>query len=221
MTSISQTIRDRVTAANAPFFANDNISNFIHEGELLLLQEELELKFEDVLQSMIIDTSNDHNTKETAKRAAKMYLNEIFKGRYLPIPTFTDFPNAKNLDEMYMLGPIQVNSTCSHHLLPVIGKVWVGVLAGDRVLGISKFSRIADWIMSRPHIQEEAVIMLADELERILKPNGIAIYMEAAHLCMRVRGVKEAETEMTNIVVRGEFRTNPSLKYEFLNSIKH
>jgi GTP cyclohydrolase I len=149
-----------------------------------------------------------------------MYLNEVFKGRYIPAPRVTDFPNAKELDELYILGPISIRSACSHHLVPIIGQAWVGVLPNDRVIGISKFNRVIDWVMSRPHIQEEAVIMIADELERLMKPKGLAVLVKAEHLCMTWRGVKEHETLMTNSIMRGEFRENTALKAEFLSAIQ-
>lgn len=220
MEQISTVIRQRIQAADGAFFANDNIAAFIKEGEMDLLQKEVAEKLQGVLESLVIDTANDHNTNETAKRVAKMYLKEVFKGRYQEAPTVTDFPNAKHLDELYLLGPITIRSACSHHLVPIIGKVWVGVLPSDRVIGISKFVRIIDWVMSRPHIQEEAVIMIADELEKLMKPKGIAVFVEAQHMCMTWRGVKESETMMVNSVMRGEFSTDTSLKAEFLNSIK-
>lgn len=220
MLKISEVIKKRIVDNNGTFLANDNISNFINDGELTLLQKEVEEKISDVLQSLVIDVENDHNTKETAKRVAKMYLTEVFKGRYIESPKITDFPNTKKLDELYIVGPITIRSACSHHLVPIVGKVWVGVLPSDNVIGISKFNRLIDWIMSRPHIQEEAVIMIADELERVMKPKGIAVYMKAQHMCMTWRGVKEHETEMINSVMRGEFRDQNGLKAEFLSAVK-
>ena len=217
---ISDVIRKRIELDNGSFFANDNISKYINQGELELLQYEVETNLENVLQSLIIDTKNDHNTIETAKRVAKMYINEVFKGRYIEPPKVTEFPNAKQLDELYVLGPITVRSACSHHLVPIIGKLWVGVLPSNNVIGISKFSRIVDWVMSRPHIQEEAIIMVADELEKLMRPKGLAVFLEATHMCMTWRGVKDPGTEMINSVMRGEFRDNPSLKHEFLTVIK-
>ena len=216
---ISDIIKQRIKDEGGKFFANDNISKYINSGELELLQAEVEDKLQGVLESLIIDTENDHNTKETAKRVAKMYIQEVFKGRYTPAPRITDFPNSKQLDELYILGPITIRSACSHHLVPIIGKVWIGVLPDTNVIGISKFNRIIDWVMSRPHIQEEAVIMVADELEKLMNPKGLAVYMKAQHMCMTWRGVKEAETEMINSIMRGEFKTNSSLKQEFLSFV--
>lgn len=117
-----------------------------------------------VLESMVIDTANDHNTKATARRVAKMYLKEVFAGRYHAQPTITEFPNAKHLNELMIVGPITVRSACSHHLCPVMGKIWIGVMPNKNtnVIGLSKYARLVDWIMGRPQIQEEAIIQLAD-----------------------------------------------------------
>ena len=168
----------------------------------------------------MIDVENDHNTQETAERVSRMYLNEVFKGRYHQQPKVTSFPNDKNLDEIYTLGPITVRSACSHHLVPILGDCWIGIKPGDKVIGISKFARVADWVFSRPHIQEEAVMILADEIERLCEPQGLAILVKAQHYCMKWRGVKEPSTSMINSVVRGDFRHDASLKQEFFELVK-
>ena len=217
---ISKVIKQRIKDANVSFVANENISEFIGDGELQLLQKEVEEKFQGVLESLIIDTENDHNTNETAKRVAKMYLTEVFKGRYSPRPKITDFPNAKELDEMYVLGPITIRSACSHHMVEIEGEAWIGVMPSERVIGISKFSRLLDWICSRPHIQEEMAVMLADELESLINPKGLAILIKAKHHCMSWRGVKEAESTMVNSVVRGIIKEKPHLKKEFFDIIR-
>tara|TARA_Y100000589_G_scaffold162248_1_gene154215 strand:+ start:6929 stop:7672 length:744 start_codon:yes stop_codon:yes gene_type:complete len=217
---ISEMIRDRVKSQNRRFHANDNIADFINPGELEILQKEVASKVRDLLKSLIIDIENDHNSQETAERVAKMYLKEVFKGRYLKQPNVTDFPNAKNLDEIYTLGPISVRSACSHHMVPIIGDCWIGIKPGDKVIGISKFARVADWVFSRPHIQEEAVMILADEIERLCEPKGLAILVKAKHYCMCWRGVKEPNTSMINSIVRGDFRHDSSLKQEFFELVK-
>jgi GTP cyclohydrolase I len=213
--AISQIIRDRVIAAGDPFLANDSISHHISDIE----REELKKEIEGKLQG-VFDTANDHNTKETARRVAKMYVDEVFKGRYHPMPKVTDFPNAKELDEIYTLGPITVRSACSHHFVPIVGQAWIGIVPSDRVIGISKFNRIVDWVMSRPHIQEEAAIMVADTIENLIKPKGLAFVIKAQHMCMTWRGVKEPETKMVNSIVRGSFRSDPSMKKEFFDLIR-
>lgn len=218
--SIAETIKNRIIADGGSFFANDNISSYIQEGELDLLQSEVTVQMEKLLQTLVVDTRNDHNTRETAKRVAKMYLNEVFKGRYHECPRVTDFPNVKHLDEMYIVGPITIRSACSHHFVPITGNAWIGVMPSERVIGISKFNRVVDWIMSRPHIQEEAAIMIADELEELMEPKGLAILIKAQHMCMTWRGVKEHSTEMTNSIMRGDFRTDSDLRNEFLNTVR-
>jgi GTP cyclohydrolase I len=177
-------------------------------------------KVRDLLRSLVIDIDNDHNTEETAERVARMYIHEVFKGRYLDQPKIASFPNVRKLDEIYTVGPITVRSACSHHLVPILGSCWIGIKPGDRVIGLSKFSRVADWVFSRPHIQEEAVIILADEIERLCNPQGLAILVKAQHYCMKWRGVKEPQTSMMNSVVRGDFRHDPSLKQEFFELVK-
>ncbi len=219
--SVSEKIRARLVAAKARFHANDNIADFVQEGELNQLVEEVEGKLASVLDSLVIDTENDHNSKETARRVAKMYVHEIFKGRYTKLPQITEFPNASKLNELMIVGPITVRSACSHHLCPVIGKVWVGVLPNEdtNIIGLSKYARLTEWIMSRPQIQEEAVIQLADLIEQKTQPDGLAIVMEATHFCMTWRGVKDMDNKMINSVMRGSFLTNPELRQEFLSLI--
>ena len=216
----SEIIRHRLHSEGARFHANDNISEYIFPGELESLEKEVAMRVKELLKSLLIDVDNDHNSKETAERVSRMYINEVFKGRYKKQPKVTDFPNAKNLDEIYTLGPISVRSACSHHLVPIIGDCWIGIKPGDKVIGISKFARVADWVFSRPHIQEEAVMILADEIESLCEPKGLAILVKAKHFCMCWRGVKEPNTSMINSVVRGDFRHDPSLKQEFFELVK-
>lgn len=213
-------IRERMIKAGVPFFANDNISQYLEDGDLEKIQSDVEVAMQGVLDALLIDTTNDHNTIETAKRVAKMYVREVFKGRYLPRPAVTDFPNAKRLDEMYTVGPITVRSACSHHLVPIMGHAWIGVIPGERVIGLSKFNRLTEWVMSRPHIQEEAAVMLADEIEGLIKPKGLAVVIRAAHQCMTWRGVRETDTSMTTSVMRGLLMENEKARNEFLMTIR-
>jgi GTP cyclohydrolase I len=215
---MSVVIRERVVSARKRFHANDNISEFIHDGELELLLEEVEFKIQGVLDSLVIDTERDHNTQGTARRVARMYLNEVFKGRYLPQPAITEFPNAENLNELIIVGPIAVRSACSHHFCPVIGKIWIGVLPNKNtsVIGLSKYARLAEWVMGRPQIQEEAIVQLADLIQAKTQPDGLALVMEATHFCMSWRGVKDMDSKMINSVMRGAFLTDMTLRREFL-----
>jgi GTP cyclohydrolase I len=214
----SERIRYRLVTAERRYHANDNISAFVHEGELEELKAEVREKLQGVLEALVIDTESDHNTNETAKRVAKMYVDEVFRGRYQPMPSVTEFPNVERLNELMIVGPITVRSACSHHMCPIFGKVWIGILPNEHsnLIGLSKYARICDWIMSRPQIQEEAVTMLANELQERVHPDGLAIVMEADHFCMHWRGVKDTDSAMVNSVMRGSFLKDPNLRREFL-----
>ena len=219
--AVSATIRERLLRAGQRFHANDNISGFIEPGELEALLDEVAGKFGSVLDSLVIDTEHDHNTKETARRMAKMYLQEIFLGRYQASPRVTDFPNAERLNELMIVGPITVRSACSHHLCPVIGNIWIGIMPNEHtnVIGLSKYARLAEWVMGRPQIQEEAVVQLADLIEQKTRPDGLALVMEATHYCMSWRGVKDMGSKMVNSVMRGSFLRDSDLRREFLSLI--
>jgi GTP cyclohydrolase I len=215
----SERIRYRLVGADCRYHANDNIAAFIRDGEIDELRGEVEARMQEVLEALVIDTDSDHNTNETAKRVAKMFLTEVFSGRYVPIPSVTEFPNVSRLNELMIVGPVKVRSACSHHLCPILGKVWIGILPNEHsnLIGLSKYARICEWIMSRPQIQEEAVMMLANELQDRVKPDGLAIVMEADHFCMHWRGVKDDESMMTNSVMRGAFLKDANLRREFLS----
>ena len=218
--TVSAQISARLKAAGVSFLANDNIADYILPGELQALEAEVGDRVRDLLRSLVIDIENDHNTEETAERVARMYLHEVFKGRYHQQPKVASFPNVKELDEIYTVGPITVRSACSHHLVPIMGNCWIGIKPGSRVIGLSKFTRGADWVFSRPHIQEEAVMILADEIEKLCEPQGLGIIVKAQHYCMKWRGVREPQTSMVNSVVRGDFRHDPSLKQEFFELVR-
>jgi GTP cyclohydrolase I len=220
-TPVSVKIRERIQAARKRFHANDNIAEFIEPGELDLLLDEVEHKMKGVLSSLVIDTDHDHNTDDTARRVAKMYLKEVFQGRYVIAPEITEFPNAEHLNELMIVGPITVRSACSHHFCPIIGKIWIGVLPNEHtnVIGLSKYARLAEWVMGRPQIQEEAVVQLADLIQQKTQPDGLAIVMEASHFCMSWRGVKDPDSKMINSVMRGSFLKDANLRREFLSLI--
>ncbi len=215
----SERIRYRLIGADCRYHANDNIAAHIRQGELEELKSEVAKQMQGVLKSLVIDTESDHNTNETAQRVAKMFVEEVFRGRYVPMPSVTEFPNFSRLNELMIVGPIKVRSACSHHLCPIIGRVWIGIMPNEfsNLIGLSKYARICDWVMSRPQIQEEAVTMLAEELQNRVKPDGLAIVMEADHFCMHWRGVKDDESVMTNSVMRGAFLRDANLRREFLS----
>jgi len=218
---VSARIRARILQARKRFNANDNISAFVKPGELAALLEEVASKMNAVLESLVIDTDNDHNTQDTARRVAKMYVNEVFRGRYVPPPPVTEFPNAACLNELMIVGPVTVRSACSHHFCPIMGRLWIGLMPNQHsnLIGLSKYSRLAEWIMTRPQIQEEAISQLAELLMDKVKPDGLAVVMQADHFCMHWRGVKDTASKMVNSVMRGSFLKDPALRREFLSLI--
>lgn len=215
---VSERIRRRLIAAARRFHANDSIADFIEPGELDAMQDEVAGKLEAVLRSLVIDTENDHNTRDTARRVSRMFINEVFRGRYAPMPSVTEFPNIERLSELMIVGPVTVRSACSHHLCPIIGKLWVGVMPNEHsaLIGLSKYARLVEWVMARPQIQEEAIIQLADLLQNKMHPDGLAIVMKADHYCMQWRGVKDMNSKMVNSVMRGSFLKDANLRREFL-----
>jgi GTP cyclohydrolase IA len=201
---VSASIRARIEQARHRYHANDNIAAFLRPGELEALIDEVEAKMRGVLQSLVIDIASDHNTQDTARRVAKMYLTEVFRGRYVPAPPVTEFPNAEHLNELMIVGPL-----------------WIGVMPNEHsnLIGLSKYARLAEWIMGRPQIQEEAITQMADMLMNKVSPDGLAVVMEADHFCMHWRGVKDDRTKMVNSVMRGSFLKDPALRREFLSLI--
>ena len=219
--AVSTRVRSRLVRAKRRFHANDNIAEFIEPGELEALLAEVEGKFKGVLESLVIDTDSDHNTQDTARRVAKMYLNEVFRGRYAPPPSVTRFPNAERLNELMIVGPVTVRSACSHHLCPITGRLWIGLMPNEHstLIGLSKYARLVEWVMSRPQIQEEAIAQLAELLMNKVSPDGLAVIMEADHSCMHWRGVKDSGAKMINSVMRGSFLKDPALRRELLSII--
>jgi GTP cyclohydrolase I len=215
---VSSIIRGRIQQANKRFHANDNIAAFLEPGELEQLLDEVAIKFRGVLESLVIDIESDHNTHDTARRVAKMYLTEVFRGRYIEPPVVTEFPNAESLNELMIVGPINVRSACSHHFCPIMGRLWIGIMPNEHsnLIGLSKYARLADWIMSRPQIQEEAITQMAELLMNKVRPDGLAVVMEADHFCMHWRGVKDDAAMMVNSVMRGSFLKDHILRGEFL-----
>lgn len=219
---VSVRIRRRLQHVGRRFHANDHISDVLKDGELDQLIDEVAARMQAVLESLVIDTDSDHNTQGTARRVARMYVTEVFRGRYFPEPAVTEFPNAERLNELMIVGPVSVRSACSHHFCPIIGKVWIGLMPNERsnLIGLSKYVRLTDWIMTRPQIQEEAITGLADLLIAKTRPDGLAVVMEADHFCMHWRGVKDSDARMITSVMRGAFLKDPSLRREFLSLIR-
>ncbi|MGZ4849783.1 MAG: GTP cyclohydrolase I [Candidatus Bathyarchaeia archaeon] len=214
---VSERIRNQLIAEGKSFLSNDNIHEYLNIGDHNELIKDVEAALHDVYRALVIDTENDHNTKESAHRVAKMFINEIFSGRYYAPPRVTAFPNTSNYDQIYVTGPITVRSTCAHHMMPIVGKAYIGVYPGTKVIGLSKFNRLIDWIASRPQIQEEMTQQIADVIEEMTEAQGIAVVIQAEHFCMTHRGVKEHDSDMSTSIMRGAFRENASIKEEFFN----
>ena len=214
MEKISKVIKQRLVDAGERFHSNDNISKFVHDGEIEALQQEVEVAFRDVLDALVIDTEHDHNTHDTAKRVAKMYIREIFAGRFNSRPTITSFPNM-GYKSLYTSGPISIRSTCAHHFQNIVGNAWIGIIPEEEVIGLSKFNRLVHHIAERPQIQEEMTTDIANELVRFAKTPNVAVVVKAEHHCMTHRGVKEHESDMTTAIMLGAFNEDPALKKEF------
>jgi GTP cyclohydrolase I len=218
---ISDELRKRMTTIKHKHFANDTIYTYLDPGDVNQIEDEVTEAFEGVLKALVINTTDDHNSQDTARRVAKMFVHEIFRGRYYPPPEVTAFPNAKEYDQIYMSGPMSINSTCAHHFQPITGQAYVGVFPGKKVIGLSKFNRMVDWIASRPQIQEEMTEQIADMIEEETEAKGVAVVIKAEHFCMTARGVKEHESEMMTSVVRGCFRYEPPIKAEFFSLLSN
>lgn len=194
-------------------FANSHLED-LSDAERDRIREDVEEAVRGLLFALRIPL--DHNTEDTPRRVAKLYVDEVFRGRYYPPPRVASFPNVTELDQLYVVGPITVRSACSHHLVPILGQAWVGVIPSDRVVGLSKIARITEWVMARPQIQEEAVNQLADALEEALFPRGLGVVVSAEHLCMTWRGVRDPGVRMTTAVMRGLLLKEPAARAEFL-----
>ncbi len=210
----SNELKKRLQDSGKRFHANDNISEYIEDGDLDALQAEVQIAMQSVLEALVIDTENDHNTQETAKRVAKMFIRETFGGRYVPAPRVTAFPNM-GYKGLYTSGPISVRSTCAHHFQNIVGKCWIGIVPNGEVIGLSKFNRIVHHIAERPQIQEEMTTEIANALQEHAKTDNIAVVLKAEHHCMTHRGVKEHESDMTTSVMSGQFMDDPTLRKEF------
>ena len=211
---LSEVIRERLQKAGARFHSNDNISDYVTQKEVEQLVDEVAEKMQGVLESLVIDTENDHNTQDTARRVAKMFVQETFSGRYRPVPKITAFPNM-GYKSLYTTGPISIRSTCAHHFQNIVGRCWVGIVPNGEVIGLSKFNRLVHHICERPQIQEEMTTQIAESLKQYARTENIAVVVKAEHHCMTQRGVREHESDMTTAIMMGAFQTDPALKKEF------
>ena len=219
--TISKIIAQRLQEDGARYWAGDNISQYINEDEYSLLIDELTGKFEDVLDSLVIDRHNDPNSMDTGRRLAKMYVGEIMAGRYDPAPKATAFPNdtEDKYDGMLVVRS-ELKSMCSHHHQPVAGVAYIGILAANKLIGLSKYTRIAQWCARRGTLQEELNNVIANEIQAATGTENLGVYVQATHGCCENRGIMAHSSLTQTTVLRGAFRDDPSTKKEFFDNIK-
>jgi len=215
----SEVIKARLKNAGKRFFASDNISQFIYPDEKPRLIEELTEKFESVLNSLIIDTENDPNSQDTARRLAKMYVNEIMAGRYDPSPKVTSFPNDGKYDQLIIVRS-DIRSMCSHHHQPVSGICYIACLPGKNVIGLSKYTRIAQHLAQRGHLQEELTEMIAEEIVNLTESDAVGVYIRARHGCCENRGIRSSNSSTQTTVLKGRLKTDPAMRNEFMHNIQ-
>ena len=218
---ISKVIRERIKQAGDRYWAGDNISAHIHEYEKDILIDEITNKFEGVLDSLIIDRHNDPNSKGTARRLAKMYINEIMVGRYVPNPNATAFPNDS--DDRYegmLVVRSELRSMCSHHHQPVSGVAYIGIIAGQKLIGLSKYTRIAQWCARRGTLQEELCNDISREIMKATGAKDVGVYIQAIHGCCENRGIMAHSSLTQTTVLHGAFKDDPATKKEFMDNIK-
>ena len=217
----SKRIKQRIEDAGGRYWAGDNISNYIKEGELTELIDELTVKFEDVLDGLVIDRKNDPNSMDTGRRLAKMYVKELMAGRYLPMPDATAFPN--HTDERYdgmLVVRSELKSMCSHHHQPVTGVAYIGVIAANTLIGLSKYTRIAQWCARRGTLQEELAMVIAKEIMSATGSGDVGVYIQAEHGCCTNRGIMAHSSLTQTTVLKGAFKDDLGTKKEFFDNIK-
>ena len=211
----------RIKDANKRYWAGDNISEFIYADEKQKLIDEAAEKFEGVLDSLIIDRATDPNSEGTARRLAKMYYNELMQGRYDPIPTATAFPNdGEDAYTGMLVVRSELKSVCSHHHQPVTGVAYIGIIPNGKVIGLSKYTRIAQWCARRGTLQEELCNDIAREIKKATNSKNIGIYIQATHGCCENRGIMAHRSLTQTTVLEGSFKEDPATKKEFMDNIK-
>ena len=217
----SDKIKKKLQDAGARFWAGDNISDYMEEGDQQKLVDELAPKFEDVLKGLVIDTDNDPNSMDTGRRLAKMYINELMSGRYEPMPNVTAFPN--DTEEAYkgmLVVRSELTSMCSHHHQTVKGTAYIGIIAGAKLIGLSKYTRVAQWCASRGTLQEELATDIAREIMKATASKDVGVYVQATHGCVENRGVMAHSSLTQTTVLEGRFMEDQSTKKEFMDNIK-
>ncbi len=219
--SKSDQIKARLQDANIRHWAGDNISEVLQEGDKEQLIEEATVAFENVLDALVIDRHNDPNSMGTGKRLAKMYIKELMAGRYDPIPSATAFPNdsASRYEGMLVVRS-ELTSMCSHHHQIVKGVAYIGIIAADKLIGLSKYTRIAQWCASRGTLQEELANDIAREIQKATGAEHLGVYVQAIHGCVENRGVKAHSSLTQTTVLKGAFKDDAGTKKEFMDNIK-
>ena len=219
--SVSDIIRKRLADAGARYWAGDNISEHIEPGEKEQLIDELQVKFHSVLESLVIDTDNDPNSADTGRRLAKMYVNEIMSGRYDPRPKATAFPNdSLEAYKGMLVVRSELKSMCSHHHQPVAGVAYIGIIAHKKLIGLSKYTRIAQWCARRGTLQEELAMVIAKEIKKSTESQHVGVYIQATHGCCENRGIMARSSLTQTTVLRGAFEKDMGTKKEFMDNIK-
>ena len=219
--NLSQVIRERMQYNGKRFWAGDNVSDYISEQNKQQLIDEATVAFEGVLDALLIDRENDPNSKGTAKRLAKMYYNEIMAGRYEQAPDATAFPNdSEDRYEGMLVVRSELRSMCSHHHQPVSGVAYIGIIAANKLIGLSKYTRIAQWCARRGTLQEELCNDIAREISKATDSDNVAVYIQATHGCCENRGIMAHSSLTQTTVLKGSFNTDPATKKEFFDNIK-
>jgi len=219
--SISETIKKRIESSNGRYWAGDNISQYLEEGDKQKLIDELTPKFESVLDGLVIDRHTDPNSMDTGRRLAKMYINELMSGRYNPMPNATAFPNhIENGYKGMLVVRSEIKSVCSHHHQPVSGVAYIGIIAAEQLIGLSKYTRIAQWCARRGTLQEELNNVIADEISKATGSKNVGVYLQATHGCCENRGIGAHSSLTQTTVLRGAFTEDMGTKKEFMDNIK-
>lgn len=214
-------IAEEINDDGGRYWAGDNISKYIKNDDLPILVDEITEKFEGVLDSLIIDRHNDPNSRGTARRLAKMYVHEIMAGRYEPRPDATAFPNdSEDRYEGMLVVRSELRSMCSHHHQPVAGVAYIGIIAAEKLIGLSKYTRIAQWCARRGTLQEELANDIAKEIEKATGAKDLGVYIQATHGCCENRGIMAHSSLTQTTVLRGAFKDDPGTKKEFFDNIK-